>query len=122
MSSVTSKPTLYDRLGGVEDIENIVLAQSNGVPVQIKNIARVSVGYVPRLGKAGRSQTISTEACGIQGPCPHPAEADSGPQGKSEDQPPAKQILPRQRVSHRRLRCMLKENLLVSVALVVHCD
>ena len=38
----------------VEDIENIVLAQSNGVPVQIKNIARVSVGYVPRLGKAGR--------------------------------------------------------------------
>jgi cobalt-zinc-cadmium resistance protein CzcA len=38
----------------VEDIENIVLAQFNGVPVQIKNIARVSVGYVPRLGKAGR--------------------------------------------------------------------
>src|SRR5580700_4353055 len=38
----------------VEDIENISLAQSNGVPVQVKNIAQVSVGYVPRLGKAGR--------------------------------------------------------------------
>jgi heavy metal efflux system protein len=53
---------LFDSGGGnnllqgwkVEDIENIVLAQFNGVPVQIKNIARVSVGYVPRLGKAGR--------------------------------------------------------------------
>jgi cobalt-zinc-cadmium resistance protein CzcA len=38
----------------VEDIENIALSQSNGVPVQVKNVARVSVGYVPRLGKAGR--------------------------------------------------------------------
>jgi cobalt-zinc-cadmium resistance protein CzcA len=38
----------------VEDIENVVLGQFNGVPVQIKNVAKVSVGYVPRLGKAGR--------------------------------------------------------------------
>ncbi len=38
----------------VEDIENITLFQSNGVPVQVKDIARVSVGSVPRLGKAGR--------------------------------------------------------------------
>ncbi len=38
----------------IEDIENIALTQSNGVPVQVKNIARVSVGYVPRLGEAGR--------------------------------------------------------------------
>src|SRR4029077_11977131 len=29
------------------DIENIVLSQSNGVPVQVKNVARVYVGYVP---------------------------------------------------------------------------
>jgi cobalt-zinc-cadmium resistance protein CzcA len=40
----------------VEDIENVVLAQSNGVPVQVKNVAKVSVGYVPRLGKAGRDR------------------------------------------------------------------
>jgi cobalt-zinc-cadmium resistance protein CzcA len=39
--------TRGDRL---DDIENVVLSQSNGVPVQIKDIARVSVGYVPRLG------------------------------------------------------------------------
>jgi cobalt-zinc-cadmium resistance protein CzcA len=38
----------------VDDIENIVLTQSNGVPVLVKNIAKVSVGYVPRLGIAGR--------------------------------------------------------------------
>jgi heavy metal efflux system protein len=40
----------------VEDIENIVLTQVNGVPVQIKHVARVQVGYVPRLGKAGRDR------------------------------------------------------------------
>jgi cobalt-zinc-cadmium resistance protein CzcA len=40
----------------VNDIENIVLTQSNGVPVQVKDVARVLVGYVPRLGKAGRDQ------------------------------------------------------------------
>jgi heavy metal efflux system protein len=38
----------------VEDIENIVLGQFNGVPVEVKDVAKVSVGYVPRLGKAGR--------------------------------------------------------------------
>ena len=36
------------------DIENIVVSQTNGVPVQIKNVAAVSIGYVPRLGIAGR--------------------------------------------------------------------
>jgi cobalt-zinc-cadmium resistance protein CzcA len=38
----------------VSDIENVVLTQSNGVPVTIKDIAKVYVGYVPRLGVAGR--------------------------------------------------------------------
>jgi heavy metal efflux system protein len=38
----------------VEDIQNITLGQFNGVPVQIKDVANVYVGYVPRLGKAGR--------------------------------------------------------------------
>ena len=38
----------------VSDIENISLAQVNGVPIQIKDVARVYVGNVPRLGKAGR--------------------------------------------------------------------
>jgi cobalt-zinc-cadmium resistance protein CzcA len=40
----------------VEDIENVVLTQSGGLPIQIKNVAKVSVGYVPRLGIAGRDR------------------------------------------------------------------
>jgi cobalt-zinc-cadmium resistance protein CzcA len=38
----------------VDDIENIVLAQTDGVPVLVKDVAKVSVGYVPRLGIWGR--------------------------------------------------------------------
>jgi cobalt-zinc-cadmium resistance protein CzcA len=37
----------------VDDIENVVLGQFNGVPIQIKDVAKVSVGYVPRPGIAG---------------------------------------------------------------------
>jgi heavy metal efflux system protein len=40
----------------VEDIENVVLTQSGGLPIQIKDVAKVSVGYVPRLGIAGRDK------------------------------------------------------------------
>ena len=38
----------------VGDIENVVLSQQNGVPVYVKDVARVHVGNVPRLGQAGR--------------------------------------------------------------------
>ena len=38
----------------VEDIENVVLSQENGVPVLIKDVGKVSVGYRPRLGILGR--------------------------------------------------------------------
>ena len=38
------------------DIEEVVLTQQNGVPVQIKNIGKVTVGFVPRLGIAGRDK------------------------------------------------------------------
>ena len=38
----------------VDDIANVVLSQSNGVPVFVKDVANVYVGHVPRLGKAGR--------------------------------------------------------------------
>jgi heavy metal efflux system protein len=38
----------------VQDIENIVLTQTNGLPIQVKHVANVSVGYVPRLGVGGR--------------------------------------------------------------------
>jgi cobalt-zinc-cadmium resistance protein CzcA len=38
----------------VRDIENVVLTQTNGIPIQIKDVATVSIGFVPRLGIAGR--------------------------------------------------------------------
>jgi heavy metal efflux system protein len=39
-----------------DDIENVVLSQSNGVPVLIKDVAQVKVGYVPRLGIFGKDR------------------------------------------------------------------
>ncbi|MBV8470728.1 MAG: efflux RND transporter permease subunit [Burkholderiaceae bacterium] len=38
----------------VEDIKEIVLTQTNGVPVQVKDVAKVYIGNVPRLGIAGK--------------------------------------------------------------------
>ena len=38
----------------VADIEDVVLSQHKGVPVLIKDVAKVTVGNVPRLGIAGR--------------------------------------------------------------------
>jgi heavy metal efflux system protein len=38
----------------VGDIENVVLSQQNGIPVLVKDVGRVQVGYRPRLGILGR--------------------------------------------------------------------
>ena len=38
----------------IGDIENVVLNQANGVPVLVRDIGKVSVGYRPRLGILGR--------------------------------------------------------------------
>jgi cobalt-zinc-cadmium resistance protein CzcA len=38
----------------VRDIENVMLAAPSGLPIFVKDVANVSVGIVPRLGKAGR--------------------------------------------------------------------
>ena len=40
----------------VGDIENVVLNQVNGVPVLVKDVGKISVGYRPRLGILGRDQ------------------------------------------------------------------
>jgi cobalt-zinc-cadmium resistance protein CzcA len=37
-----------------EDIGNVVLSQTNAATVRVKDVAAVRVGYLPRLGKAGR--------------------------------------------------------------------
>ena len=41
----------------VEDIESITLSQTNGVPVQIRDVARVSVGTCPGSAKRGEMRT-----------------------------------------------------------------
>lgn len=41
----------------VDDIENIVLNQVNGVPILVKDVAKVSIGDRPRLGILGRDNT-----------------------------------------------------------------
>src|SRR5919198_657057 len=38
----------------LQDIRNIVLAQQGGVPVLLSDVAKVQVGFTPRLGIAGR--------------------------------------------------------------------
>ncbi len=45
-----------------QDIEEVVLTQQNGVPIQVKNIGKVTVGYVPRLGIAGRDNNDDVAA------------------------------------------------------------
>ena len=40
----------------VRDIENVVLNQVNGIPVLVKDVGKVSVGYRPRLGILGRDR------------------------------------------------------------------
>jgi cobalt-zinc-cadmium resistance protein CzcA len=41
----------------LEDIRNIVVTQQGGVPVLLSDVARIQVGFVPRLGIAGRDDT-----------------------------------------------------------------
>ncbi|MCZ2498721.1 CusA/CzcA family heavy metal efflux RND transporter [Xylophilus sp. Kf1] len=38
----------------IADIGNVVISQQNGLPVQVRDVARIVEGTVPRLGEAGR--------------------------------------------------------------------
>src|SRR5882757_2713013 len=40
----------------MEDIGNIVVTQQGGVPVLVSDVAKVQIGYAPRLGLAGRDE------------------------------------------------------------------
>jgi cobalt-zinc-cadmium resistance protein CzcA len=40
-------------LTSLKDIENVVLTQQNGLPVLVSDVAKVQVGFRPRLGMAG---------------------------------------------------------------------
>jgi cobalt-zinc-cadmium resistance protein CzcA len=41
-------------VGSLEDIGNIVLTQQGGVPVLLSDVAKIQIGFTPRLGIAGR--------------------------------------------------------------------
>ena len=41
-------------ISSLEDIGNIVLTQQGGVPVLLSDVAKVQIGFTPRLGIAGR--------------------------------------------------------------------
>src|SRR5262245_7845517 len=43
-------------LTSLKDIENVVLTQQNGLPVLVSDVAKVQVGFRPRLGMAGRDE------------------------------------------------------------------
>ena len=44
-------------IGSLEDIGNIVLTQQGGVPVLLSDVAKIQIGFMPRLGIAGRDDT-----------------------------------------------------------------
>jgi cobalt-zinc-cadmium resistance protein CzcA len=41
---------------GAEDIENVVVAERGGTPILVKQLARVTIGSVPRQGVAGQDE------------------------------------------------------------------
>ena len=45
-----------DRGGEVEDIQDVVVANTNGIPIYVRNIAKVEINHRPRLGIVGRLQ------------------------------------------------------------------
>jgi len=47
-------------IGTVDDIANIVLTQRNGVPVLVRDVARIEIGAKPRLGISGRDDKTNT--------------------------------------------------------------
>src|SRR5260370_7800194 len=44
-------------IGSLDDMGNIVLTQQGGVPVLLSDVAKVQIGFTPRLGVAGRDET-----------------------------------------------------------------
>jgi cobalt-zinc-cadmium resistance protein CzcA len=43
-------------LSSTDDISNIVLTQQGGVPVLLSDVAKIQIGFTPRLGIAGRDE------------------------------------------------------------------
>jgi cobalt-zinc-cadmium resistance protein CzcA len=43
-------------LRDVHDVENVVVAEQKGIPIRVKDIGNVDIGYAPRLGIVGHDQ------------------------------------------------------------------
>jgi len=41
-------------IDSIDDIRNIIITETGGVPVYVRDIAKVAIGFTPRLGIAGR--------------------------------------------------------------------
>jgi cobalt-zinc-cadmium resistance protein CzcA len=50
-------------LTSTKDIENIVLTQQGGLPVLLSDVAKVQIGFRPRLGMAGRDNVTDVINC-----------------------------------------------------------
>src|SRR6202051_396886 len=45
-------------INNINEIQNIIVSNNNGVPVLVKDVAKVSISNLPRLGWVGRSDAI----------------------------------------------------------------
>ena len=50
-SSTTSAASAW--CATLEDIGNVIVQEKNGIPVYVKDVAQVQIGYAPRLGQFG---------------------------------------------------------------------
>jgi cobalt-zinc-cadmium resistance protein CzcA len=41
-------------IGSLKDIEDVVVVEQKGIPVRVRDVAKVSIGHAPRLGTVGR--------------------------------------------------------------------
>src|SRR5262249_51935537 len=41
-------------VGSLKDIEDVVILEQKGVPVRVRDVAKVSIGHAPRLGMVGK--------------------------------------------------------------------
>jgi cobalt-zinc-cadmium resistance protein CzcA len=58
------------RAQSIQDLERIVLVARNGIPVLLRDVARVTVGWVPRQGavlRDGKGETVSGMAIMLKG-------------------------------------------------------
>ncbi|MFZ5734697.1 MAG: efflux RND transporter permease subunit [Pseudomonadota bacterium] len=47
-------------IGSIDDIGNVVLSQQGGVPVLLSDVAKIQVGFKPRIGMSGRDGVTDT--------------------------------------------------------------